>query len=63
MLVDPPTERRPNSQVAVHQPHHMVGAPAPEDLPMSGVMRQEPVLREGHGQERRRDQLPPRVSD
>jgi hypothetical protein len=31
----------------------MVGAPAPEDLPMPGVTGKEPVLREGHRQERR----------
>src|SRR5690349_14709437 len=30
---------------------------------MSGVVGEEPVLREGHGQERCRNHLPPRVSE
>jgi hypothetical protein len=59
-----PTTRTPTRcQVAMYQPDQMVGPPGPEDLPMSGVVAEEPALGEHDRQVRRREQLPPRIAE
>jgi hypothetical protein len=63
VLVDPPPERQPDGQVAMHQADQPVGAPGPEDLPMPGVVSEEPALGEHHGEVSGSGQLPPRVAE
>jgi hypothetical protein len=62
VLVDPPAERQPNREVAVQQPDQPVGPTGPEDLPVAGVMAEEPGLGEDHGQVPGGGQLPPRIA-
>ena len=51
VLVDPPAVAQPDGQVAVQQADHVVGPPGPEDLPVPGVVADEPELGEHERQE------------
>ena len=47
----------------MHQPDDVVRAPGAEDLPVPGVVADEPGLGEDDREEGRDRQLPPRVAD
>ena len=63
VLVDPPAVAQPDGQVAVHEADQVVGPLRPEDLPVPGVVADEPDLGEHHRQERGDRELPPRVPE
>ena len=62
VLVDPPAVAQPDAQVAEQDAEDVAGPPGAENLPVPGVVAQEPDLGEDHRQERGHRQLPPRVA-
>src|SRR5260370_1268570 len=62
VLVDPPAVAQPDAQVAEQDAGYIVGPPGAENLPVPGVVAQEPDLGEDHRQEHGHRQLPPRVA-
>jgi hypothetical protein len=62
VLVHPPAVAQPDAQVAEQDAGGVAGPPGAENLPVSGVMAQEPDLGEHHCQEHGHRQLPPRVA-
>ena len=63
VLAHPPPVAQPDGQIAVHQTDQVVGPLGPEDLPVAGVMAEEPDLGEHERQEAGHRELPPRVAD
>ena len=62
VLVDPPAVAQSDGQVAVDQADEVVGPFGAEDLPVTGVVADEPDLGEHHRQERGDGELPPGVA-
>jgi hypothetical protein len=62
VLIDPPAVAQPDAQVTEHDAKDVVGPPGAEDLPVPGVVAEEPYLGEHHRQEDGHRQLPPRVA-
>ena len=52
VLVGPPGVAQPDAEVAKQDAGYIAGPPGAEDLPVPGVMAQEPDLGEYHRQER-----------
>jgi len=62
VFVDPPAVAQPEGKVGEQQAGQVVGPLGPEDLPVPGVVTEEPELGEHHGQQRGDRELPPRVA-
>src|SRR6266496_5998835 len=62
VLVHPPAVAQPDAQVAEQDAGDVAGPPGAENLPVPGVVAQEPDLGEDHRQERGNRELPPRVA-
>jgi len=59
VLSDPPAVAEPDAEIAVQDAEDVADPPGAGDLPMPGVVTQEPGLSEHDGQERSHGQLPP----
>ena len=62
VLADPPAAAQPDAEVAEQDAGDVAGPPGGENLPVPGVVAQEPDLGEDHRQEHGHRQLPPRVA-
>ena len=62
VLVNPPAAAQPDSQVAEQDAGDIAGPAGAENLPVPGVVAQEPDLGEDHRQEHGHRELPPRVA-
>src|SRR5258708_5256180 len=59
VLVHPPAVAQPDAQVAEQDAGHVAGPPGAENLPVPGVMAQEPAPGEHHPPEHRPPRPPP----
>jgi hypothetical protein len=59
VLAGPPAVAQSDAQIAEQDARDAAGPPGAEDLPVPGIVSQEPDLGEDHRQERGYRELPP----